>query len=57
MFERCGDPVEVSSAILFLLSEDTSFLKVADLAVDGGYQGLRSEGLDRSSISAGAAPR
>jgi len=57
MFERCGDPVEVSSAILFLLSEDTSFLKVADLAVDGGYQGLRSEGLGRSSISAGAAPR
>jgi NAD(P)-dependent dehydrogenase (short-subunit alcohol dehydrogenase family) len=54
MLERCGDPVEVAAAILFLLSDDASFITAADLAVDGGYQGLGSEGLGRSSQFAGS---
>jgi NAD(P)-dependent dehydrogenase (short-subunit alcohol dehydrogenase family) len=54
MLERCGDPVEVAAAILFLLSDDASFITATDLAVDGGYQGLGSEGLGKSSRFAGS---
>jgi NAD(P)-dependent dehydrogenase (short-subunit alcohol dehydrogenase family) len=49
MLERCGEPVEVARTILFLLSDDASFITAADLPVDGGYQGLGSEGLGRTS--------
>jgi NAD(P)-dependent dehydrogenase (short-subunit alcohol dehydrogenase family) len=54
MLERCGDPVEVAAAILFLLSDDASFITAADLAVDGGYHGLGSEGLGKMSEFAGS---
>ena len=54
MLERCGDPVEVAAAILFLLSDDASFITAVDLPVDGGYQGLGSEALGRSSQFAGS---
>ena len=53
MLERCGDPVEVAAAILFLLSDDASFITAADLPVDGGYQGLGSEGTGKLSQFAG----
>lgn len=53
MLERCGEPVEVAAGILFLLSDDASFITATDLAVDGGYCGLGSEGLGRSSAFAG----
>ncbi|MCC7498115.1 MAG: SDR family oxidoreductase [Bryobacterales bacterium] len=55
MLERCGDPVEVAGPILFLLSDDASFITAADLAVDGGYQGLGSEGIGKASKFAGSA--
>lgn len=54
MLERCGDPVEVAGAILFLLSDDASFITAADLPVDGGYLGLGSEGTGRLSHFAGS---
>ena len=54
MLARCGDPVEVAAAILFLLSDDASFITAADLPVDGGYQGLGSEGLGKLSQFAGS---
>jgi NAD(P)-dependent dehydrogenase (short-subunit alcohol dehydrogenase family) len=54
MLERCGDPVEVAASILFLLSDDASFITAADLAVDGGYQGLGSEGTGKLSFFAGS---
>lgn len=54
MLERCGNPVECAGPILFLLSEDASFVTAADLPVDGGYQGLGSEGLGKSSQFAGS---
>jgi NAD(P)-dependent dehydrogenase (short-subunit alcohol dehydrogenase family) len=54
MLERCGDPVEVAAAILFLLSDDASFVTATDLPVDGGYQGLGSEGLCKTSRFAGS---
>lgn len=37
MLGRCGEPEEVARAILFLCSDDASFITGADLAVDGGY--------------------
>jgi len=54
MLERCGNPVEVAAAILFLLSDDASFITAADLAVDGGYHGLGCEGLGKNSFFAGS---
>jgi hypothetical protein len=54
MLERCGDPCEVAAAILFLLSDDASFITATDLAVDGGYHGLGSEGLGKDSRFAGS---
>jgi len=54
MLERCGEPAEVAKAILFLLSDEASFITAADLPVDGGYQGLGSEGLGKSSSFAGS---
>jgi NAD(P)-dependent dehydrogenase (short-subunit alcohol dehydrogenase family) len=54
MLRRLGETVEVAAAILFLLSSDASFVTGADLPVDGGYQGLGSEGLGSSSQFAGS---
>lgn len=54
MLERCGEPVEVAAAILFLLSEDASFITGTDLAVDGGYRSLGSEGVGKTSVFAGS---
>ena len=54
MLERCGDPAEVAASILFLLSDDASFITAADLPVDGGYQGLGSEGIGKLSVFAGS---
>lgn len=54
MLERCGEPVECAAAILFLLSDDATFITGADLAVDGGYLALGPEGLGRSSTFAGS---
>jgi NAD(P)-dependent dehydrogenase (short-subunit alcohol dehydrogenase family) len=53
MLARCGDPAEVAAGILFLLSDDASFITAADLPVDGGYQGMGSEGNGKSSQFAG----
>ncbi|GFH02188.1 hypothetical protein MHIP_26710 [Mycolicibacterium hippocampi] len=34
---RIGEPAEVASAIVFLASDDASFITGAVLPVDGGY--------------------
>jgi len=53
MLERCGEPVECARPILFLLSDDASFITAADLPIDGGYQGMGSEGIGKVSKFAG----
>jgi NAD(P)-dependent dehydrogenase (short-subunit alcohol dehydrogenase family) len=53
MLGRCGDPVEVARAVLFLLSDDASFITGTDLPVDGGYQSMGPEGLGKTAIIAG----
>ena len=37
MLGRLGEPVEAANAILFLASEEASFITAAELMVDGGY--------------------
>jgi NAD(P)-dependent dehydrogenase (short-subunit alcohol dehydrogenase family) len=40
---RAGDPEEVAKAVLFLCSDDSSFITGTDLAVDGGYTAIGPE--------------
>jgi NAD(P)-dependent dehydrogenase (short-subunit alcohol dehydrogenase family) len=54
MLERCGEPIECAGPILFLLSDDASFITASDLPIDGGYQGMGSEGLGKASQFAGS---
>lgn len=43
MLGRVGDPEEVARAVLFLCSEDASFITGTDLCVDGGYTAMGPE--------------
>jgi NAD(P)-dependent dehydrogenase (short-subunit alcohol dehydrogenase family) len=43
LLRRVGDPEEVAQAVLFLCSDDASFITGADLAVDGGYTAMGPE--------------
>ena len=54
MLRRCGEPEEVARAILFLCSDDASFITATDLSVDGGYLGMGAEGLGDQSNFAGS---
>ncbi len=57
MLGRLGEPVECARAVLFLLSDDASFITGTDLPVDGGYQSLGPEGLGRTAKIAGTEYR
>jgi NAD(P)-dependent dehydrogenase (short-subunit alcohol dehydrogenase family) len=50
---RMGHPVEIAGPVLFLLSDDASFITGTDLPVDGGYNALGSEGLGYETKIAG----
>ena len=43
LLRRVGDPEEVAQAVLFLCSEDATFITGADIAVDGGYSAMGPE--------------
>jgi NAD(P)-dependent dehydrogenase (short-subunit alcohol dehydrogenase family) len=53
MLARMGHPIEIAGPVLFLLSDDASFVTGTDLAVDGGYEGLGPEGLGQNTKIAG----
>jgi NAD(P)-dependent dehydrogenase (short-subunit alcohol dehydrogenase family) len=53
MLGRMGHPIEIAGPVLFLLSDDASFVTGTDLAVDGGYEGLGPEGLGQNTKIAG----
>ncbi len=53
MLGRMGYPVEIAGPVLFLLSDDASFITGTDLPVDGGYNGLGPEGLGQTAKIAG----
>lgn len=54
MLRRLGEPEEVAHVITFLCSDRASFVTAADIAVDGGYRGMGSEGLGDTSEFAGS---
>jgi NAD(P)-dependent dehydrogenase (short-subunit alcohol dehydrogenase family) len=51
MLRRCGDPEEVARPILFLCSDDASFITGTDLPVDGGYLGMGHEGVTGDDVA------
>lgn len=55
MLRRCGEVEEVAKPILFLLSDDASFITGTDLAVDGGYLSMGPEGHGDKNVVIGAA--
>lgn len=54
MLKRCGDPIECTGPILFLLSDDASFITGTDLPVDGGYLAMGPEGIGETTVIAGS---
>ncbi|AEV85070.1 short-chain dehydrogenase [Actinoplanes sp. SE50] len=55
ILRRLGEPHEVARAVLFLCSDDASFITGTELMVDGGYSALSAEGLGQTSQFAGTA--
>ena len=54
MLRRMGRAIEVARPVLFLLSNDASFITGTNLAVDGGYLSMGPEGLGENTINAGS---
>lgn len=44
LFPRVGDPEEVAQAVMFLCSDESSFVTGTDIRVDGGYSAMGPEG-------------
>jgi NAD(P)-dependent dehydrogenase (short-subunit alcohol dehydrogenase family) len=54
MLERCAEAVEVAGPVLFLLSNDASFITGTDLPIDGGYLAMGPEGIGKTTVNAGS---
>ena len=51
MLRRCADCREVARPILFLCSNDASFITAIDLAIDGGYLQMTHEGFGEKTFA------
>ncbi len=49
ILDRLGEAAEVAAAILYLSSDQATFVTGTELFVDGGYSALGPEGLGESS--------
>lgn len=54
MLRRMGEAVECARPILFLLSDDASFITATDLPIDGGYLAMGPEAQGNSARVAGS---
>lgn len=54
MLNRMAQPIEIARPILFMLSDDASFITGTTLNVDGGYLALGPEGLGETTVNAGS---
>lgn len=54
LLRRCGEAVECARAMLFLLSDDASFITGTDLPIDGGYLAAGPEGIGETTVIAGS---
>lgn len=54
LLRRLGTTEEIAAPVVFLLSEEASFITGTDLFVDGGYLAMGSEGLGESTRIAGS---
>lgn len=54
MLGRCREPVEVAEPVLFLLSDDASFITGTDLPIERGYMGMGPEGIGKTTLNAGS---
>jgi NAD(P)-dependent dehydrogenase (short-subunit alcohol dehydrogenase family) len=44
-----ADPEEIAAAVMFVASEEATFMTGADLVVDGGYTALGPEALGQAA--------
>jgi len=54
LLKRIGEVEECSGPIVFLLSDEASFITGTDLFIDGGYLTMGGEGLGENSLFAGS---
>jgi NAD(P)-dependent dehydrogenase (short-subunit alcohol dehydrogenase family) len=53
MLRRIGEPIECAGPVLFLLSDDASFITGADLPIDGGFLAMGPQGIGAHTSRAG----
>jgi len=54
MLRRIGNPIECARPVLFLLSDDASFITGADLPIDGGFLSMGPQGIGKFVRTAGS---